>query len=196
MKAGLRVVGGRLKGRALRVPGRGTAEGRALRPTADRVRESLFNVLAHGVEGLELAGATVIDVFAGSGALGFEALSRGAGHAVFIDDAPAALNCVRDNAARLGLARAVTILKLDARKLPPPPLAAKAPAALAFLDPPYGSGLAAAALAGLAAKGWLAPDAIAVAEVEAAEPLPAPKGFRAFDERIYGRARLVFLRCT
>jgi len=194
MKAGLRVVGGRLKGRPLVVPGRGSAAGRALRPTADRVRESLFNVLVHGVKDFDIAGATVVDAFAGTGALGLEAMSRGAGHAVFIDDAPFALACVRDNAARLGLARDVTLLKLDARKLPPPPLAAKAPAALVFLDPPYGSGLASVALAGFAQKGWLKPGAVAVAEVEAKEPLPAPKGFTLFDERTYGRARLVFLR--
>jgi len=194
MTAGLRVVGGRLKGRPLKLPGRGTAEGRALRPTADRVRESLFNVLAHGVEDFAIAGVTVVDVFAGTGALGLEAMSRGAGHAVFIDDAPAALACVRENAARLGLARAVTLLKLDARKLAPPPLAAKAPAGLVFLDPPYGSGLAPVALAGLAQKGWLKPGAVAVVEVEAEEPLTPPNGFTAFDERTYGRARLVFLR--
>jgi len=194
MKAGLRIVGGRLKGRPLKVPGRGTAEGRALRPTADRVRESLFNVLAHGLEDFDVEGSTVVDVFAGTGALGLEALSRGAGHAVFIDDAPAALACVRDNAARLGVAREVTLLKLDAKRLLPPPLAAKAPAALVFLDPPYGSGLATAALAGLAQKGWLRSGAVAVAEVEAKEPLPVPKGFQVTDERAYGRARLVFLR--
>ncbi len=194
MKSGLRIVGGSRKGRALRVPGRGTAEGRALRPTADRARESLFNVLAHGVPDFELAGATVIDVFAGTGALGLEALSRGAGHAVFIDDAPPALACVRENAGNLGFSRAVTMLKLDARRLPPPPLAAKTPAALVFLDPPYGSGLAPAALAGLAQRGWLRPGAVAVAEVEADEKLEPPKGFAVFDERTYGRARLVFLR--
>ena len=194
MSGALRVVGGRLKGRPLKVPGRGSAAGRALRPTTDRVRESLFNVLAHGIEDFDIAGATVVDVFAGTGALGLEAMSRGAGHAVFIDDSPASLACVRDNAARLGLARDVTLLKLDARKLAPPPLVAKAPASLVFLDPPYGSGLATAALAGLAQKGWLKPGAVAVAEVEAKEPLPAPKGFMVFDERTYGRARLVFLR--
>lgn len=194
MSGAVRVVGGRLKGRPLKVPGRGSAAGRALRPTADRVRESLFNVLAHGIEEFDIAGATVVDVFAGTGALGLEAMSRGAGHAVFIDDSPASLACVRDNAGRLGLARDITLLKLDARKLLPPPLAAEAPAALVFLDPPYGSGLANVALAGLATKGWLKPGAIAVAEVEAKEPLPVPKGFTVFDERTYGRARLVFLR--
>lgn len=194
MKGGLRIVGGNLKGRGLRVPGRGTAEGRALRPTADRARESLFNVLTHGVDGFGLDGITVVDVFAGTGALGLEALSRGAGHGVFIDDAAPALNCVRENAANLGLARRVTLLKLDARRLAPPPLAAKAPAALVFLDPPYDSGLATVALAGLAAKGWLAKGAVAVAEVAADESLEPPPGFQPFDERTYGRAKMVFLR--
>lgn len=185
----MRIVGGRLKGRALKA-----LRGRDLRPTADRVRESLFNVLAHGVEGLPLAGATVVDVFAGTGALGLEALSRGAGHGVFIDNDPAALASIRRNAGPLGLARNITLLRLDARHLPPPPLAAKAPAALAFLDPPYGSGLAAEALSGLGARGWLQAGALVVVEVAAKEPLGTPRGFAAVDERTWGAARLVFLR--
>ncbi|MFQ5764986.1 MAG: RsmD family RNA methyltransferase, partial [Rhodospirillales bacterium] len=164
------------------------------RPTGDRVRESLFNVLAHGVEGVAWEGATVVDVFAGTGALGLEALSRGAGHGVFIDNDPGALACVRRNAGPLGLARNVTILRLDARRLPPPPLAAKAPAALAFLDPPYRSGLAPEALTGLTTRGWLVPGALSVVEVAAKEPLEPLRGFETMDERTWGAARLVFLR--
>jgi len=194
MTRALRIVAGELKGRPIRTPDRKTDAGRDLRPTADRVRESLFNVLLHGIDGVELKGATVIDAFAGTGALGLEALSRGAGHAVFIDSSPAAIRQIRENVAHLGLTRRATILKLDAGTLPPPPLAANAPAGLAFLDPPYDQGLVPAALSGLAAKGWLAPGAVAVAEVAAKEPLEPPRGFQAIDERTYGRARLVFLR--
>ena len=194
MTKGLRIVGGTLRGRPIKAPGRETDVGRALRPTADRVRESLFNVLLHGVPGFDIAGITVIDAFAGTGALGLEALSRGAGHAVFIDNAPAAIQQVRENAGRLGLVRQAIILKLDLLTLPPPPLAAKAPAGLAFLDAPYEQELTLPALTALTAKGWLRPGAIVVAEVAAAEPLQPPKGFQAFDQRAYGRARLVFLK--
>jgi 16S rRNA (guanine966-N2)-methyltransferase len=191
---GLRIVGGMLRGRPIKAPGRVGEVGEALHPTADRVRESLFNVLLHGVPGFDIAGVTVIDAFAGTGALGLEALSRGAGHAVFVDKAPAAISQIRENAGRLGLARQATILKLDLSRLPPPPLAAKAPAALVFLDAPYEQGLTAPALAALAAKGWLKPGAVAIAEVATKEPLDPPKGFQVFDERTYGRARLIFLR--
>ena len=190
----MRIVGGSLKGRTLKAPPRNTQKGREPRPTADRVRESLFNVLAHGAGGIDLEGLTVIDVFAGTGALGLEAMSRGAGHGVFIDNDGAALALVRKNAGALGLDRKVTLLRLDAARLPPPPGAARTPAGLAFLDPPYDSGLVPPALLGLKDKGWLVEGAVAVAEVAAKEALELPKGFEVFDERPYGAARLVFLR--
>jgi len=193
----MRIIGGRLKGRALKAPRRGAlsrgSEG-DLRPTADRARESIFNVLAHGIKGWVIEGATVADVFAGTGALGLEALSRGAGHAIFIDNNSAALACVRKNAGPLGLARRVTLLKIDAQRLSPPPLAAKAPCGLVFLDPPYDSGLSPVALSGLAAKGWIAPGAVAVAEVAAKEALEPPRDFEIVNEPTYGAARMVFLR--
>ena len=185
----MRIIGGRLKGRALKAPA-----GQDLRPTADRARESIFNVLAHGIKGWVMDGTTVADVFAGTGALGLEALSRGAGHAVFIDHDSAALACVRKNSGPLGLARQVTLLKLDAEHLAPPPLAAKAPCGLVFLDPPYDSGLVPAALLGLAAKGWIAPGAVCVAEVAAKETLEPPRDFTIIDERTHGAARVVFWR--
>ena len=185
----MRIVGGRHRGRPLRAPG-----GRDLRPTSDRAREAIFNILAHGMEDFQLDGASVVDVFAGTGALGLEALSRGAGHAVFIDHDSAALACVRKNSGPLGLARQVTLLKLDAEHLAPPPLAAKAPCGLVFLDPPYDSGLVPAALSGLAAKGWMAPGAVCVAEVAAKETLEPPRDFTIIDERTHGAARVVFLR--
>ncbi len=136
----------------------------------------------------------MIDVFSGTGALGLEAMSRGCGHGVFIDNDNKALALVRKNAGNLGLGRSVTLLKLDATRLPPPPRQAKTPAALAFLDPPYGSGLIVPALAGLKARGWTAEGAVYVAEVAAGEELEPPQGFRVLDERAYGRARLVFLK--
>jgi 16S rRNA (guanine966-N2)-methyltransferase len=185
----VRIVAGKHRGRPLLAP-----TGKAIRPTADRTRESLFNVLAHGVPGFAFEGASVVDVFAGTGALGLEALSRGAAHATFIDSDPAALHVIRQNAAKLGEWRAVTLLKLDAGHLPPPALAAKAPCRLAFLDPPYGENLLVPALQGLAARGWLAADAIAVAEIGAKEHLDPPKDFALIDERAYGAAKIVFLR--
>ncbi len=187
----MRIVGGSLKGRALK-----TLEGNDLRPTADRVRESLFNVLAHGIGRDALDGGTVVDVFCGTGALGLEAMSRGCGHGVFIDNDPGALALVRKNAGSLGLGRSVTMLKLDAARLAPPPRLAKTPAALAFLDPPYNSGLAPPALMGLKDKGWIEKGSVCIAEVAAKEEFEAPKGFKAVDERVYGAARLVFLKAT
>jgi 16S rRNA (guanine966-N2)-methyltransferase len=184
-----RIISGKHRGRALKVPAGG-----AVRPTADRVREALFNILTHGIDWPGFDGASVLDVFAGSGACGLEALSRGAEQAVFVDTDGAVLLTIRRNAAAIGEARTVTMLKLDATRLPPPPGAAKAPCALAFLDPPYETGLASPALQGLATRHWLAPGAIAVVEVAAREPLAVPPGYAPLDERTYGAARLVFLR--
>lgn len=183
----MRIVGGSFRGRRLTVP-----EGRDIRPTSDRVREAVFNILVHGFE-IEWDGMSVLDVFAGSGAVGLEALSRGASHATFIDDNDLAIRCVRQNAGAVGAARGATVLKLDATRLPPPPLVAEAPCGVAFLDPPYGSGLAAATLAGLAARGWIGPGSICVVEMAAKEPFKAPDRFDLVDERRYGAARVLFL---
>ncbi len=166
--ARVRIIAGKHRGRAIRVP---RTEG--LRPTADRVREALFNILEHGLDWAGLDGARVIDAFAGTGAFGLEALSRGAARATFLDVDGAALLAIRRNAAAMGEARNVTLLKLDATRLPPPPGAASAPCDLAFLDPPYESGLALPALQGLASRHWLGPGAVAVVEVAAREPLAA-----------------------
>ena len=184
----MRIIAGTHRGRRLRAPETGT------RPTADRVREAVFNILAHGVAEAVIAEASVLDVFAGSGALGLEALSRGAAHATFMDDNGAAIACVRANAKTLGVAAETTLLDADASRPPPPPLAARAPCALVFLDAPYGSGLAPAALAALDAKGWIAGGAVCVVEVAAREDFAAPEGFDVLDERTYGAARVVFLR--
>jgi 16S rRNA (guanine966-N2)-methyltransferase len=185
----MRIIAGRHRGRPITAPQRD-----GLRPTAGRAREAVFNVLMHGCEWGGFEGATVLDVFAGSGAYGLEALSRGATWATFVDVDDAALHGIRRNAAALGEARSIGLLPLDATRLPAPAGAAHAPAALAFLDPPYGKGLAVPALLGLARHHWLAADAIAVVEVAAGEPLAPPPVYSIIDERLYGAARVVFLR--
>ena len=183
----MRIVAGRHRGRRLAMPPGD------VRPTADRVRESVFNVLVHGFEWDGFEDRGVVDLFAGTGAFGLESLSRGAARAVFVDTNAAALLAIRRNAAALGEAGTTVTLKLDATRLPPPPRAAEASCALAFLDPPYGSGLAIPALACLAGRGWLTPGGVAVVEVAAREPLQPPAGFAVFDERTWGAARVVFL---
>ena len=183
----MRIVGGRHRGRRLRRPTAG------LRPTAERVREAIFDILIHGHTAAELAGASVLDAFAGTGALGLEALSRGAAHATFMDSRDV-LEGVRLSAEAIGEAANVTLLAMDATRPSLPPLTARAPCAVVFLDPPYGTGLAAPAMGALDAKGWIAGGAVCVAEVGAREPLVAPAGFEAIDERTYGSARVVFLR--
>ena len=185
----MRIVAGRHRGRAIKA-----LPGPALRPTSDRARQAVFNILAHGTPGFAFAGISVADVFAGTGALGLEALSRGAAHATFVDNDSAALKCAKENAARLGEWRNILTLRLDATQIPPPPLAALAPCSLAFLDPPYGEGLLVPALRGLAARGWLAPLAIAVAEMGAKEKLEVPRGYALLQERTYGAAKVAFLR--
>jgi 16S rRNA (guanine966-N2)-methyltransferase len=184
----MRIVGGSHRGRRLLAP-----PGAAVRPTSDRAREALFDILSHGdfaACGLPFADQPVLDAFAGTGGFGLEALSRGASEAVFIENDREALAALRRNVAALGETARARIVAADATR---PPRAA-APCALAFLDPPYGSGLAAPALAALAVAGWLAPEALAVVEIGAREPFAPPAGFAPLDARVYGAARLVFLR--
>src|ERR1700733_4857266 len=181
----MRVVGGRLKGRNLASP-----SSRDIRPTADRLRESVFNILIHAY-GDPISGARVLDLFAGTGALGLEAISRGAAFALFIDDGTEARALMRANVEALGLGGATRIFRRDATKLGPVhPLA---PFSLAFLDPPYRRGLAEQSLASLAAGGWLAPGALVVVE-EAADGLAVPAGFVEIERRRYDDSELVFLR--
>ena len=185
---GLRIVGGLHRGRRLVAP-----PGDKVRPTSDRAREALFNILSHGnfaASGLPFADKPVLDAFAGTGAFGLEALSRGASAAAFIEIEREALAALRRNVAALGEVERAQIVAGDATR----PTRAAFACALAFLDPPYGSGLAPASLAALAAAGWLMPDALAVIEVAAREEFPLPPGFSLIDQRVYGAARLVFLR--
>jgi 16S rRNA (guanine966-N2)-methyltransferase len=186
----MRIVAGKHRGRRIAAP-----EGHDVRPTSDRAREALFNILEHGHftdDGTSpLIDARVLDVFAGSGALGLEALSRGAAHLTCIENGASARAALRANAKALGETARVTVVQADATK---PPAAAGPPCRLLLMDPPYRSGLAAPALAALAERGWLAAGAICVAEISAAESLDAPAGFAPLDERRYGKAKLVFLR--
>ncbi|HRW61755.1 MAG TPA: 16S rRNA (guanine(966)-N(2))-methyltransferase RsmD [Defluviicoccus sp.] len=184
----MRIIAGKHRGRRIVPPA-----SLPLRPTLERVRQSVFDILAHGVGWAGFADAAVLDVFAGSGAYGLEALSRGARHACFIDIDAQALKAIERNAAVIGESRSVTFLQLDAARLPAPQATAGTPAALAFLDPPYGAGLAVPALMSLTS-GWLAPDALAVVEVATVEPFAAPPPFSVVDERTVGPARIVFCR--
>ena len=181
----MRIVGGSHRGRRLAAPA-----GRGLRPTTDRVREALFNVLAHGPGGLD--GARVLDAFAGTGALGLEALSRGAGHATFFETDRRALQCVRDNVEAIGETARATVLIADATQ--PPPAPARAACSLVFLDPPYGQDVVAEALAALAAGGWLASAATIVVETASGADFAPPAGCALTDARHYGATSLYFVR--
>jgi 16S rRNA (guanine966-N2)-methyltransferase len=175
-----------LRGRALAAP-----KSQTIRPTADRLREALFNVLAHAY-GDPITGARVLDLFAGTGALGLEALSRGAACAVFIDHAAEARALQRENVTALGLGGVSRIFRRDATRLGPvQPLD---PFSLVFVDPPYGQGLAEPALLGARAGGWLAPGALVVVEEGAKAAFAAPRGFDELERRAYDDTEFIFLR--
>lgn len=164
-----------------------------MRPTADRTREALFNLLTQGkiaADGPPLAGARVLDAFAGSGALGLEALSRGAGHVVFMEQAANGVAAIHRNLKALGEAAHATVLQADVLR---PPRAAQ-PCGIVLADPPYGQGLGPPALEALAAAGWIAAGALVAVELMKSEPFTPPSGFALLEERRYGKAKLVFLR--
>jgi len=182
----MRVVGGRLRGRAIAAP-----KSKTIRPTADRLRESLFNILIHAFAD-PVTGARVLDLFAGTGALGIEALSRGAEFTLFVDNGAEARALLRENVTALGLGGASKIFRRDATQLGEAhPVA---PFSLAFLDPPYGQGLAAAALAGARAGGWLTPEALIVVEEAIRAKFAAPEGFHEIHRRLYDDTEFIFLR--
>jgi 16S rRNA (guanine966-N2)-methyltransferase len=185
----MRIVSGRLRGKALAAP-----PGLGTRPTGDRARQAVFNILEHAAWSRPLEGARVIDLFAGSGALGFEALSRGAVFCLFVETDEAARGAIRDNMEALGQFGAARVHRRDATDLGPRPGSAGPAFDLAFLDPPYAQGLGERALAGLASGGWLKPGALVVCERGADEPVLAAPGFEVLDERPYGAARVWFLR--
>jgi 16S rRNA (guanine966-N2)-methyltransferase len=180
----MRIVGGRLKGRALKSPGSD-----AIRPTSDRLRETVFNILAHSY-GNPLAGARVIDLFAGTGAMAIEALSRGAAFALLVDQGANACAIIRANFAALDLGGAARILRLDARKLGAAPEGGSF--SLAFLDPPYGKGFVPATLKALREGGWLGKDALVVIEERAGTDVELPEGFGLRETRRFGVTQVVF----
>ena len=182
----MRVVGGRLRSRPIAGP-----KSDGLRPTADRLREAMFNILTHAY-GDPVAGARVLDLFAGTGALGIEATSRGAAFVLFVDDSVEARSLLRNNTEVLGLGGTTRIFRRDATKLGPAhPLE---PFSLAFLDPPYGIGLAELALTAARDGGWLTPEALIVVEEAAAAAFKSPEGFEELERRAYDDTELVFLR--
>src|ERR1700712_5754954 len=182
----MRVVGGRLKGRNLASP-----SSNDIRPTQDRLREALFNILIHAY-GDPTADARVLDLFAGTGALGIEAISRGAAFALFIDNGAEARALLRGNVETLGLGGVTKVYRRDASDLGPAhPVD---PFALVFLDPPYGRGLAEKALASLRDGGWLIPGALLVGEEARAAAFAAPDGFEELERRAYDDTEFVFLR--
>lgn len=182
----MRVVGGRLRGRNIASP-----SSSAIRPTADRLRESLFNILTHAY-GDPARDARVLDLFAGTGALGIEAISRGAAFTLFVDNGAQARALLRNNIEALGLGGVTRVFRRDATKLGPAhPIE---PFALAFLDPPYGQGLADRALVSLREGGWLTPEALVVVEEATAAGFAAPEGYDECERRAYDDTEFVFLR--
>ncbi len=183
----MRIVGGTLRGRTLATP-----KSDATRPTSDRVREALFNVIAHGLDGPPLEGAHVVDLFAGTGALAIEAISRGARHAMLVEEDADARGLIRRNLDDLGLAGVAKLLRRDATKLGP----CQTPGAFtyAFLDPPYGRGLGEKGLSALSDGSWLADGAIAILEERAGVVVDLPAGFTEIDARTWGDTTVRFLR--
>ena len=184
----MRIIAGRWRGKQLAGP-----KDARVRPTTDRVKEALFNVLAHAPWAPEIAGARVLDLFAGSGALGLEALSRGAHWVCLVDNHAESRALVRRNIEALGATGATKLFSRSATDLGPMPAVAGGPFALVFCDPPYGSGLGPAALASARAGGWLADGALCILELDKGEDVPEIEGFETLDDRTYGETRLLFL---
>jgi 16S rRNA (guanine966-N2)-methyltransferase len=187
--ARLRIVSGEFRGKALVAP-----KGEATRPTSDRARQAIFNILEHAPWSGGVRDRRVMDLFAGSGALGFEALSRGAAFCLFVETDEAARGAIRENVDAMGLFGRTRVHRRDATDLGVRPGADGPAFDLAFLDPPYAKGLGERALQRLAAGGWLAPGAIVVFERGAAEPPFEAPGYAVVDARDYGAARVHFLR--
>ena len=181
------MVAGKLRGRALATP-----DDARIRPTSDRVRQAVFNILAHGIENFRIDGALVLDLFAGTGALGIEALSRGARSCVFVEEYPEARGLIRRNIEAFGLTGVTHVYRRDATDLGDS--GNRDPFTLVFLDPPYGKGLGERALASAASGGWLASGAIVVLEERAATVIEWPDVFTVLDQRTWGDTSAVFGR--
>ncbi|MCQ8185954.1 16S rRNA (guanine(966)-N(2))-methyltransferase RsmD [Parvularcula maris] len=184
----MRIVGGRFKGRKITAP-----SGLNTRPTTDRTREALFNILAHR-EGVELEGARVLDLFAGSGALGFEALSRGGAFCLFVDNDAGARGAIRDNIEALQLFGETRLHRRPADALGKKPANVGDPFDLVFMDPPYGKGLIAKAVSTVIDGEWLSPGALIVAEHSKGEALDLPEGAEPEETRGFGDTEITFLR--
>ncbi len=183
----MRIVGGKFKGHGLQGP-----KGQATRPTSDRVREAIFNILAHGVADFSIEGSRVLDLFAGTGAMGLEALSRGARFCQFVDDSAEARGIIRRNADALGVIGQCKIWRRDATRLGP---AAPQPGFdLVFADPPYNKGLGEKALASLIEGQWLNKDAIAIIEEAERAELACPPELTEIDRRVYGETQVLIAR--
>jgi 16S rRNA (guanine966-N2)-methyltransferase len=185
----MRIVAGRFRGAHLVTP-----KDNAIRPTTDRVREAIFNILTHGAGAVSLEGARVLDLFAGTGALGLEALSRGAAYALFVEEAAEARGLIRRNVEALGATGVTRIFRRDATRLGE--IGTMKPFDVAFADPPYGKGLAEKALAAAAEGGWLTPGAIVIVEEHSGSNFTAPPGFEMLDTRTYSDTAVAFLRYT
>lgn len=185
----MRIIAGAYRGRALTAP-----PGQGTRPTSDRARQAVFNILEHAPWSPGLRNRRVIDLFAGSGALGFEALSRGAAFCLFVETDEAARGAIRENVDALGLFGATRVHRRSAVDLGVRPGADGPPFDLAFLDPPYGRGLGEQALARLVEGGWLSDEAVVVFERGAGEPALVTDGFETLDARDYGAAKVWFLK--
>ncbi len=182
----MRIVGGRLRGRNIASP-----QSREIRPTADRLRESLFNILTHAYDD-PVSDARVLDLFAGTGALGIEAVSRGAAFCLFIDNGAEARALLRQNVEALGLGGVTKVYRRDATALGS--VHPHEPFALAFLDPPYGKGFGEKALASLRGGNWLMPGALVVVEEAVAAKLVAPVGYDELERRAYDDTEFVLMR--
>jgi len=182
----MRIVGGRLGGRTLAAP-----KSQNVRPTSDRLREAVFNILAHRY-GDPVTGARVLDLFAGTGALGLEAMSRGAAFALFIDDGAEARALLRQNVEALGLGGVTRIFRRDATRLGA--VHPNEPFGLVFIDPPYRKGLGEAALSSLREGAWLTPDALVVLEEAADAGFCVPNGYEEVERRRYDDSAFTFLR--
>jgi 16S rRNA (guanine966-N2)-methyltransferase len=180
----MRIIAGELGGRPLK-----TARGEGLRPAMGRTREALFSMLA--ARGLDWSGLRVLDIFAGSGSLAFEAISRGASSAVLVENADNAVRCLRENIAALGLQGKASVVRGDALRFLR--RASVKPVDLAFLDPPYGKNLVAPSLALLVPR--LAPGAFVAAEIEKEADPDAPDVLELAGERFFGRTRVCLWRC-
>lgn len=182
----MRIVAGQYRGRRLTTVGRGDP-GAHLRPTTDRVREALFNMLAGGRFGDPFDGTRVLDLFAGTGALGLEALSRGAAHLTLVENGRTGQRLIRENVKALECGARCRLIGTDATRLPQ----AERPADLIFLDPPYGKGLGDKAIEAAQSQGWIAPEALIVWEENA--PQTAPQGLVTLDTRRYGDTHVTVL---